>query len=206
MTAIKIKNDAKSADAQRAAATNSRETSVSTFDEAPASKFNDRDNNSHNADGSSDGSSLSANGEAIDNCDTKDSSANAGGGRDDALGGDANHDSNDDARMSRNGDTDTDADANNEEEMEENSPSNDDGVARAADASGSGNEGHGEENGNEYEEMWELKKVLTVEDITKAKPIMCNGNACPNVACSVYQSTLDTNGTNAWFSCVDCQE
>jgi len=47
---------------------------------------------------------------------------------------------------------------------------------------------------------------MTVDEIKRASPIMCNGNACPNVACSVYQSTLDTNCTDAWFVCVDCQE
>ena len=56
----------------------------------------------------------------------------------------------------------------------------------------------------EKEEIWELKKVMTVDEIKRANPIMCN--TCPNVACSVYQSTLDTNCTDAWFTCVDCQE
>ena len=74
-----------------------------------------------------------------------------------------------------------------------------------ADEEEDGKEGDDDEEEEEEEEMWELKKILTVEEIS-TRNFMCNGVGCPNVACSVYQSTHDTNCVNAWFSCLDCQE
>ena len=66
-----------------------------------------------------------------------------------------------------------------------------------------GNQGEEEE---EEEEKWELKNILSVKEIKKSNPSMCQETSCTNVACSVYQSTLDTNGTNEWKICLDCQE
>ena len=66
-----------------------------------------------------------------------------------------------------------------------------------------GNQGEEEE---EEEEKWELKNILSAKEIKKLNPSMCQKTSCTNVACSVYQSTLDTNGMNEWKICLDCQE
>jgi hypothetical protein len=223
MTAIKIKGSSKSANkAPAAAAKLATAESISSGDEeAPeSSNGNGRDKNSSMADGSSNRESFPRNDEAVADGKTMASSAKAGGGEDDASGDDANHDSNDAAGEDGNGKNGKDPEEEENEEEEEDSPP-DDEVIGDADASGNekqdeeeeGNdeEENLEEDGNEGdeeegEEMWELKKIFTVEEITKAKPVMCGGTSCPNAACSVYQSDRDTNCVRAWFTCVDCQE
>lgn len=213
MTAIKIKdNNAKLADGQPTAAAKSTVRTISSGNDA-SNPPNDRGRNTFNADGSSsNGTSNSPNGDEAINGDeiaaaSSSSSAKAGGGdNDDAPGDDA---TNDDVGLSGGDDALDDDDAKDQEDTDENGVAGDN---EGIDTEGGDKEGNEEEEGKneeeeeEEEEMWELKKVMTVDEIKRPKPVMCMGNACPNVACSVYQSTLDTNCTEAWFTCVNCQE
>jgi hypothetical protein len=66
-----------------------------------------------------------------------------------------------------------------------------------------------EEEEGEDDEMWDLKKIMSIAEITTAAPIMCNTEDCPLLACCVYQSQQDSttkNPPSKWYSCIDCQE
>ena len=134
----------------------------------------------------------------------------------------ANHDSNDAVGEDGNVDTTTangdgkkdDEEEGNDEEKDDSPPDEEEDANNASGKDDKEEENDAEENPkedggidgqDEEEEEWELRKIFTVEEISN-RTVMCNGVGCPNVACSVYQSTHDTNCVNAWFSCLDCQE
>lgn len=50
--------------------------------------------------------------------------------------------------------------------------------------------------------LWELKKVFTVKELTKSKPMRCKTDDCDLLACSVWKSS---DGAT-WYTCLDCQE
>lgn len=51
-------------------------------------------------------------------------------------------------------------------------------------------------------ESWELKKVMSVKDLTEF-PIKCSTESCKLLASCVYISNLAP--TSKWYSCLDCQ-
>ena len=59
------------------------------------------------------------------------------------------------------------------------------------------------------EQQWELTKIMTIKELNKKKPTLCdyskevNGGTCQLVACSKWK---DTKGDETWFSCLDCQQ
>ena len=53
-------------------------------------------------------------------------------------------------------------------------------------------------------EMWDIKKILSLQDITKEATIKCSHEGCPLPACSIWSSNLAP--TTKWYSCLDCQE
>ena len=93
--------------------------------------------------------------------------------------------------LPRPGDTDEDVDATNEGEDEEASV------------------GSSDEEEELEEGMWALKRVFTVKELKKKKPIMCQtgdeGDCCL-VACSEWRSRDETGALVSWNSCLDCQE
>ena len=68
-------------------------------------------------------------------------------------------------------------------------------------------DGDDEEEGEE--QQWELTKIMTIKELNKKKPMLCdyskeeNGGTCQLVACSKWK---DTKGDETWFSCLDCQQ
>ena len=56
---------------------------------------------------------------------------------------------------------------------------------------------------------WELTKIMTIKELSKKKPQLCdyskeeNGGTCQLVACSKWK---ETKGDETWFSCLDCQQ
>lgn len=52
------------------------------------------------------------------------------------------------------------------------------------------------------EVLWELKKVFSVKELTKTKPMRCKTDDCNLLACSVWKSSEGAS----WYSCLDCQE
>jgi len=51
-------------------------------------------------------------------------------------------------------------------------------------------------------ETWELKKILSIADVTGDSIVLCKTEGCGLPACCVYVSNKDS--TN-WYSCLDCQ-
>lgn len=52
------------------------------------------------------------------------------------------------------------------------------------------------------EESWDMKKIMSFEDLAKEGTIKCGSQTCPLAAAAVYCSTL----SNAkWYTCLDCQ-
>lgn len=64
------------------------------------------------------------------------------------------------------------------------------------------NEGIGEDE-EEDEGPWELKKILTMADLTNACPIKCYTDDCPLPAAVLYASVSKTTFT--YHYCLDCQ-
>lgn len=52
------------------------------------------------------------------------------------------------------------------------------------------------------EVLWELKKVFSIKELTKSKPMKCKTDDCDRLACSVWKSSEG----DSWYSCLDCQE
>ena len=52
------------------------------------------------------------------------------------------------------------------------------------------------------EEKWELKKIVSLPDLTKERPIKCSTEDCRLAACSLWVSNLSPD---KWYSCIDCQ-
>jgi hypothetical protein len=52
-------------------------------------------------------------------------------------------------------------------------------------------------------EIWDLKRVLSIEQITKECPVKCSTEECPLPACCVWVSSRAP--TTNWYSCLDCQ-
>lgn len=61
-----------------------------------------------------------------------------------------------------------------------------------------------EDDVEEKEELWDLKVVLSAEQIRMAHPVQCQTDGCELVACCIWSSTLDPE--TPWYSCLDCQE
>jgi hypothetical protein len=63
-----------------------------------------------------------------------------------------------------------------------------------------------QEDADEAEEVetWDLKKILSFQDITKEGTVKCSNEDCKLPACSVWISNLAP--TTKWYYCVDCQE
>ena len=217
MTAIKIKAGSKSGNAAPPAeAENSSVTSISSGDDAAPASSNDRDNAPSDTGDSSNENNLSGSDETAVNAEVDGLSTKAGESEDALERSDgANHDSNDGAENNSKVKAEVASNADNaaEDGTEEIVASPDAKDVIPAKASGNGDQDHEdggdahenvkqESNGEEEEEMWELKKILTIEEIT-SKTLTCSTIGCPNAPCSVYQSTLDTE---AWFSCLDCQD
>ena len=55
---------------------------------------------------------------------------------------------------------------------------------------------------DDADDMWELTKIYTLNELKKSKPIMCSNDNCGLVACSRWEST---DGGKPWNSCLDCQ-
>ena len=55
---------------------------------------------------------------------------------------------------------------------------------------------------DDAEDMWELTKIYTLNELKKSKPIKCSNKDCDLVACSQWEST---DGGKPWNSCLDCQ-
>jgi hypothetical protein len=61
-----------------------------------------------------------------------------------------------------------------------------------------------EEDGGEQVEVWEVTKVLSIQDLKKkGRPIVCSTESCNTPAAVVYKSSLKPNKN--WYSCLDCQ-
>ena len=54
-----------------------------------------------------------------------------------------------------------------------------------------------------FGERWKLRKIYSMDELMKSKPIMCSNFDCDLVACSRWESTEDGN---PWFLCLNCQE
>ena len=73
-------------------------------------------------------------------------------------------------------------------------------------ANGEGDVDDDEEGG---EQQWELTKIMTIKELSKKKPQLCdyskevNGGTCQLVACSKYEAK---GHDETWFSCLDCQQ
>ena len=60
-----------------------------------------------------------------------------------------------------------------------------------------------EAKGGDEEEGWELKRIMSIQDVTGDAPIKCSTETCLLPAACAYVSTLDP--TSRWFCCLDCQ-
>eukprot|EP00980_Cylindrotheca_fusiformis_P023372 scaffold10429_cov126-Cylindrotheca_fusiformis.AAC.3 len=58
--------------------------------------------------------------------------------------------------------------------------------------------------GEPQEEVWDLRKILSFNDLNKDATIKCSTEDCLLAACSVWVSNLEP--TTKWYSCLDCQE
>ena len=67
------------------------------------------------------------------------------------------------------------------------------------DLSGSGDGDSSED----AEEMWDLTKVLSFEELSREGTIKCSTEDCLNAAACVWVSNLKPK--SRWFSCIDCQ-
>jgi hypothetical protein len=52
------------------------------------------------------------------------------------------------------------------------------------------------------QEVWELRRILSIKDITEA-PTKCSNPTCQTTAACIYVSNLAPE--DEWFSCLDCQ-
>lgn len=55
----------------------------------------------------------------------------------------------------------------------------------------------------EEAEAWDLKKVMTLQDLQQESPVKCKTDGCTLLAACEYVSNKDPE--NSWPSCVDCQ-
>ena len=65
---------------------------------------------------------------------------------------------------------------------------------------------HEEENGkedSEVDEVWELKKIMSIEAINHTFPVKCSHDTCTLVAATVWVSNQKPD--EKWYSCLDCQ-
>ena len=82
------------------------------------------------------------------------------------------------------------------------------GGKKISDKAGSDNVNEATSNDNDEDEdgdgevLWELKKVFSVKELTKTKPMRCKTDDCNLLACSVWKSSEGAS----WYSCLDCQE
>jgi hypothetical protein len=82
------------------------------------------------------------------------------------------------------------------------------GGKKISDKAGSDNVNEATSNDNDEDEdgdgevLWELKKVFSVKELTKSKPMRCKTDDCNLLACSVWKSSEGAS----WYSCLDCQE
>lgn len=53
------------------------------------------------------------------------------------------------------------------------------------------------------DEAWDLKKVMTLQELKQKSPVKCKTEGCGLLAACVYVSNLDPK--NPWPSCLDCQ-
>lgn len=55
----------------------------------------------------------------------------------------------------------------------------------------------------EEEEVWDIKKILSINEITQECPIKCATESCRLPAALIYASNLAPN--DKWYTCLDCQ-
>ena len=79
-------------------------------------------------------------------------------------------------------------------------PFADDDDAKAAPSYHSGDDGEEEE---DNDEAWDLKRIVSIQDLHGKSPVKCSTDTCDLLAACVYESTADP--TNPWYSCLDCQ-
>jgi hypothetical protein len=60
----------------------------------------------------------------------------------------------------------------------------------------------GDDQGEEMEEAWDVKKVMSIADVNDC-PIKCSTETCTLAAACVYVSNLAP--TEKWYTCLDCQ-
>jgi len=56
----------------------------------------------------------------------------------------------------------------------------------------------------EQDELYDLKIIFSMKELSKSKPRLCSGEGCKLAACCVWASNL--NPDEPWYYCVDCQE
>lgn len=56
----------------------------------------------------------------------------------------------------------------------------------------------------EQEELYDLKIIFSIKELSKSKPRLCSGEGCKLAACCVWASNLSPD--EPWYYCVDCQE
>lgn len=59
-------------------------------------------------------------------------------------------------------------------------------------------------NDGQPSEVWDLKKILSLDDLTKDAAIKCSTDDCRLPACCIWVSNFMP--TTKWYSCLDCQE
>jgi hypothetical protein len=60
-----------------------------------------------------------------------------------------------------------------------------------------------DDNDEETVETWELKRIMSIEDITGSEATKCMSESCSLLAACLYVSSLDP--ASEWYTCVDCQ-
>jgi hypothetical protein len=60
---------------------------------------------------------------------------------------------------------------------------------------------NGEDSGED--EVWELKKIMSIEAIKHTCPVKCSHDTCALVAATVWVSNQKPD--EKWYSCLDCQ-